>query len=342
MVNKKRESSIDQRSFIIKLQNEGYSMSKISELVGVSKSTVFYTLKKLKNTGTVQNLARKGRPSKLSQRNTNFIDRSIKNDRFTSSRKLANKLYNCTGVQVSKDTVIRAAKKLGFKSGAPRKVPFIRPQNIIKRLAYAKQHINKPLAFWNSVLFSDESKYNVKKSDGRVRVWRKSGEEYSSNCTLKTFKHGDKSVMVWGVMSAAGVGKLVFIEGIMFKEHYLNIIKQNVVQSARKLGIRNNFTFMHDSDPKHTAKIVKGYIDSKKWNLLNHPPQSPDLNVIEHLWDEVDRQIDRTVVINVGSLKKEIIRVWESITPDVTKKLVESMPRRLQAVLDAKGGSTRY
>ena len=83
--------------------------------------------------------------------------------------------------------------------------------------------------------------------------------------------------------------KLVFIEGIMLKVHYLNIIKQNVVQSGRKLGIRNRFTCMHDSDSKHTATIVQEYIDSKSWNLLHYPPQSPDLNVIEHLWDEMDR-----------------------------------------------------
>lgn len=108
----------------------------------------------------------------------------------------------------------------------------------------------------------------------------------------------------------------------MLKEHYLNIItKQNVVQSARKLGIRNRFTFMHDSNSKHTATIFKEYIDSKSWNLLNESPQSPDLNVIEHLWDKVDRQIDRSVAINVESLKSEIIRVWESITPYVTKKI---------------------
>ena len=81
-------------------------------------------------------------------------------------------------------------------------------------------------------------------------------------------------------MSAAGVIKLVFIKGILLKEHYLSIIKQNVVQSPRKLGRSNSFTFMHDSD----LKIVKEYIDSKSWNLLNQPPQSHDLNVIEHLY----------------------------------------------------------
>ena len=44
-----------------------------------------------------------------------------------------------------------------------------------------KEHTNQPVSFWNTVLFSDKSKYNVKKSDSRVRVWRKPGEEYSSN-----------------------------------------------------------------------------------------------------------------------------------------------------------------
>ena len=45
---------------------------------------------------------------------------------------------------------------------------------------------------------------------------------------VRTFKHGNGSVMVWGCMSAAGVGKLVFIEGNMDKHYYKRIIKENV------------------------------------------------------------------------------------------------------------------
>ncbi|KAH8288665.1 hypothetical protein KR054_007468, partial [Drosophila jambulina] len=69
-----------------------------------------------------------------------------------------------------------------------------------------------------------------------------------------TVKHGGGSVLVWGCMSARGVGNLIFIDGIMNAEMYLNILKENLHSSATKMGLeRDNFIFQQDNDPKHTA-----------------------------------------------------------------------------------------
>ncbi|KAH8321097.1 hypothetical protein KR074_004411, partial [Drosophila pseudoananassae] len=68
-----------------------------------------------------------------------------------------------------------------------------------------------------------------------------------------TVKHGGGGVMVWGCMSSAGVGELVFVEGIMDKVYYLNILKENLKKSASNLQMPDSFTFMHDNDPKHSA-----------------------------------------------------------------------------------------
>ncbi len=70
-------------------------------------------------------------------------------------------------------------------------------------------------AYWNHVLWSDETKINLFDSDGVKRVWRQPGEEYKDKCVLPTVKYGGGSVMVWGCMSAAGTGELQFIEGTM-------------------------------------------------------------------------------------------------------------------------------
>lgn len=49
--------------------------------------------------------------------------------------------------------------------------------------------------------------------------------------------------MVWGYVSAAGMGELVFIDGIVDKNRYLNILKQNLLKSANNTNIRNSFKF---------------------------------------------------------------------------------------------------
>ncbi|KAH8245626.1 hypothetical protein KR032_001767, partial [Drosophila birchii] len=68
-----------------------------------------------------------------------------------------------------------------------------------------------------------------------------------------TVKHGGGSVMVWDCMAASRVGYLVFIEGNMDKHMYLKILKDNLEDSAMKLGLEDNFRFYQDNDPKHKS-----------------------------------------------------------------------------------------
>ncbi|GBN92153.1 hypothetical protein AVEN_22965-1 [Araneus ventricosus] len=85
-----------------------------------------------------------------------------------------------------------------------------------------------PLEFWNSVLFVDESKYNVFGSDGKQMVWRKPNSELEMKILTPSVIHGGGSQMVLGCMSAVGFGNLHFIDGMMDKYMYLDILKQNL------------------------------------------------------------------------------------------------------------------
>lgn len=188
----------------------------------------------------------------------------------------------------------------------------------------------------------DESKYNIFGSDGRALVWRKKNEELNPKNTRKTVKHGGGGVMVWGCMSAAGVGNLAFIEEIMNKTVYLNILKNNLNQSAEKLDIRRDYYFQQDNDPKHTAADVKMWLAYNTPHMLNTPPQSPDMNPIENLWDHLEKRLRNHTISNKNQLKTLLMTEWQQISPDYTKKLVYSMPSRLNEVLRLKGYPTKY
>ena len=79
------------------------------------------------------------------------------------------------------------------------------------------------------------------------------------------------------------MGNLVFIDEIMDKMVYLEILKNNLRQSQFKMGL-DTFIFQHDRDPKHTAKVITKYLDNKDINILDWPSQSPNLNPIERIW----------------------------------------------------------
>ncbi|GBO06988.1 hypothetical protein AVEN_255366-1 [Araneus ventricosus] len=68
-------------------------------------------------------------------------------------------------------------------------------------------------------------------------VWRKPNSELEMKNLTPSVKHGGGSQMVWGCMSAVGVGNLHFIDEMMDKYMYLGILKQNLKQSAEKMGI---------------------------------------------------------------------------------------------------------
>ena len=199
-----------------------------------------------------------------------------------------------------------------------------------KRLTFAKTYIYKDNSFWNRVIFSDESKFNIFGSDCQNYVWRKPNTELEIRHLHQTVKHGSGSVMVWGCMTPSGTGNLIFIDGILDKYRYLNIFKNSLKESACKLGLFEDFHFQHDNDPKHTARIVKELIVCNTPHILITLPRSPDINPIENLWAEIGKRWNTFQITSKQVFKNKIIEIWNSVECSFTKSLVYSMERRLR------------
>lgn len=142
-------------------------------------------------------------------------------------------------------------------------------------------------------------------------------------------------------MSSSGVGKLVFVEGIMNSLQYINILSNNLYESARILNLEN-FIFQQDNDPKHTARITKRFFEEKQIKVLDWPSQSPDLNPIEHLWAHIKKLLSKKKLKNKTELKEELTNIWKSISQETCENVVNSMNRRVREVLKAKGAPTKY
>ena len=128
-------------------------------------------------------------------------------------------------------------------------------------MEYAKNYRQKSLDFWNKVVWSDKSKFNLFMSDGKVLVWRSAKEEFGSECPIPTAKDGGGNGKCWGCFSSSGVGSLIFFDGNRTRESYREILENNLLKSVEKLDTSDDWIFQHDNDPKYKAAIITNWLN---------------------------------------------------------------------------------
>ncbi|GFT70904.1 transposable element Tcb1 transposase [Trichonephila clavipes] len=142
-------------------------------------------------------------------------------------------------------------------------------------------------------------------------------------------------------MASNGVGKVEYIESIMKKYDYLCVLKNNLKESATKLGLGLSFRLQHDNNSKHATEILKLCLLYNVPNRRHMLPQSPNLNPTEHLWDLLERWIRQHNVSNKDMLKSVLEDEWEKISAEETTRLNNSTLKRLHEVLKIRGYPTR-
>ena len=147
--------------------------------------------------------------------------------------------------------------------------------------------------------------------------------------------------MVWACFSSNGVGNIVFINEKMDSLVYVRILRENMNDSARKMGL-SEFVFQQDNDPKHTSKISKEFFQRNGIKLLEWPAQSPDLNPIERLWAYMKRKLKECPPKNIKELRATLLKIWNEIPKSVCEKLVGSFSNRIEEVIRMNGCLTRY
>ncbi len=327
--------SQDLRKKIISLHKKGECYKKISKALLISQNTVAKVVQTFKKDGTATILQRRpGRPRKLTPRQERLLMRRVEENRHASSLQLS-KVESQTGVTISCDTIRRTLQRNGMHGCRPRKKPLLKPRHKKARLEFARAHADKDEDYWDSILWSDETKINVFGTDGFKTVWRRKGEEYKEKCMVPTW---------WWQCPYVGLHeccmKLHFIDGIMNSQMYCSILKEKMLPSLRALGRRA--LFQHDNDPKHTSKATIGFLKKNRVKVIQWPSMSPDLNPIEHLWGILKRQVEHHSPSSIQSLKEVILEEWKKIDLAKCRQLVHSMPRRLGAAIKNHRGHTKY
>jgi hypothetical protein len=286
-----------------------------------------------------------GRPSKLSTIDQQAILTQITTGKAANAVQATKHINSIISTPVSSETVRRVLRKNSFKAVVKKKKPLLSVRHRKRRLAFALKYREWTVEDWKRVIWSDETKINRFGSDGQEYVWKQKGEGLIEREIKGTVKFGGGNIMVWGCMGWNGVGQLAEIEGRMNADQYVSILEDHMLPSLEESGIPGEeVIFQQDNDPKHTSKKAKKWMEGNNITLLDWPAQSPDLSPIEHQWVHLKRKLDEypTAPKGVWEIWERVAEEWSKIPPEVCQNLIESMPRRLEAVIKAKGGHTKY
>jgi transposase len=321
--------SKDQINNVKSLVLKKVSQREISKLTKVPKTNIARIAAQL-NTVTE---GKTGRPKKLNSRDITFCTTKLASGKVKTAQSLTKTLQIEKGIKLHRSTLSRALHLAGMKAGDKKKKHALSQKNIKSRLSFAKYYSNWTVEDWKTVIFSDETKINRFNSDGRTWTWYRDGESLQPRNVSQTTKHGGGGLMLWGCITQFGVGYLCEIEGIMDQHLYKQILEGELKDTFQYYGLeKEDYTFQHDNDPKHTAKSIKEYLSEQEFKLLSWPAQSPDINPIENCWSYLKQQLNKYERPPNGmkELYERIQFEWEKISKDYLLKLYESMPRRIR------------
>ena len=131
--------------------------------------------------------------------------------------------------------------------------------------------------------------------------------------------------MVSGAMSYNGRSELVVVQGNLTANRYIDqILRPHLLPILN----RQWEIFQHDNARPHTARTTRDYLTNQNVNVLPWPSKSPDLNPIEHLWDELDRRVRQRQQppLTLAQLANALQDEWRRIPQAKIRRLVQSMP----------------
>jgi transposase len=338
-------SGIEKGRLTEKIDN-GLSFRKAAAEFGITHQTVSRIYKAIKKNGTIQRKKGSGAPKKWSKREARIAKRLILNREASNAVEVQRILERDHKITLAVRTVREILRSTGLNGRAKIKKPLLTHRQKKLRLKYAKKYRLWTKEQWRKVMFSDESKISRFGSDGREYCWRKKNEQLSERTTMPTVKCGGGSIMVWGCFGYNGVGWATRITGTMNSELYKEVLTdemKNSIEYCLPPEHQGDFIFQQDNAPCHKSKIITGWFEKEEITVIDHPPQSPDLNPIENLWQQIKAKLHKDASIKgVDDLWEKFENCWEQVDVEMCHKLIESMPDRLEAVIKAKGGHTKW
>ena len=335
--------SDNQRHQALGMIQGGMSRREIARRMQCSPSTITRLAQRHQQTGSLNDRPRPGRQREMTPQQDRYIILQHLRDRFRTAVQTSRETVGVHCRRIGASTVRRRLRHNGLRARRPFRGNMLTPQRRRNRLVWTQQRQRWAHRQWSSVLWSDESRFHLRHSDGRTRVWRRRGERYVDPCIQETDHWGGGSVMIWGGISLNHRTPLVVINGNLTAQRYINeVLRPTVIPffpRHQEVDI-----FQQNNARAHSARVTTAFLNANNVRTLPWPAFSPDLSPIEHLWDQLGQAVRRRqpMPITLRQLENALQEEWNNIPQDRIRRLIRSMPRRCRACVAANGGHIRY
>ena len=295
----------------------------------MSKSTITRLYQRLRKTETTNDRPRSGRPRVTTRRQNRYMCLSHLRNRYRTAVETAQVTPGTHNNRISADTVRNRLREFGLRPRRPHVGMPLTPRRRQVRKAWLTQHRPNlfPLRQWRNVMFPDESRYLLYRANGRQRVYRRNGELYRDNCLVERDRFGGGALMVWTGISCGHRTPLVFIDGPLTAQRYVDVILRPMVVPFVH---QHNITLQQDNARAHVARFSMAFLHQNNVNVMH--------------WPSYSRRVRnrRQPPTTLQTLRLAPMQEWNAIPQAEINRLILSMTRRVRAGLNANGGHTRY
>lgn len=324
------------RMLIVIMNLLGFSMGLIIKWSGHTQRTIQRWVDRFEDSGNVFDQAGRGRNLITSDTIDSAIISAAEEYKFITPRVIRNKVQ----VRASIRTVRRRLNEVGLFGRVARFSWPLSQDHLDARLKFANDYADWDGNDWSTVLFTDECNIYM---DNQSQIWVQRPEDTAYFNEYMTHQLPNRSkISIWAGFSAHGVTQIHIIEGNLDKYQLVDILAEEIPAYSHRVWGQNRWCLLQDNSPIHRSDVVEDWLVAKGIRTFDYPSYSPDLNPIENVWAWLKRQLDQDFHTDLADLRKSIMDHWNNMPIEILLALVQSMPKRLEAVRVQRGFKTKY